>query len=299
MRILFLGNHTLGVKTLATLSGRATVAGVVAHPPDAEDGVRYESVYQFASRRGWPVIRGRGKDEAVAQFINMAKPDFLWITDYRFLIPSSVIALAAKGAVNLHPSLLPRYRGRAPINWAILNGERELGLTAHFVDEGMDTGPIIAQYRFALSEDQDAGDALEILYPLYQRITREVLGHLHSASVPSRLQDHRLASVFPARKPGDGLIDWKQPAKKIRDLIRAVAHPYPGAFTFWGTRKVILWKACLEREDAKAPPGQVLSVGLDSQFCVACSEGAIRVLKHTQMGADGKVWAPQSGDLLG
>ena len=299
MRVVFLGNHTVGVKTLQAISETEEVAGVVAHPPDEEDGVKYGSVYEFACRRGWPVIRARGKDPAAARFIEMAKPDLLWITDYRFLIPLSLIALAPKGVINLHPSLLPKYRGRAPVNWAILNGEKELGLSAHFVDEGMDTGPIIEQYRFELREDQDVGDALEILYPLYQTITRQVLGCFHSNSpISTHPQDPRLASVFPARRPEEGFIEWKEPARRIRDLIRAVTHPYPGAFTYLKKRKIFIWKACLDPVPSKGSPGQIVSAGPESQPCVACGEGTLRILECDPAIPTGKAMALRVGDCF-
>jgi methionyl-tRNA formyltransferase len=299
MKIVFLGNHTVGVKTLQAISETEEVAGVMAHPPDEEDGVKYQSVYKFACRRGWPVIRARAKDPTAARFIEMAKPDLLWITDYRFLIPLSLIGLAPQGVINLHPSLLPKYRGRASVNWAILNGEEELGLSAHFVDEGMDTGPIIEQYRFELREDQDVGDALEILYPLYQNITRQVLGRFHSNSISTYPQDHRLASVFPARKPEEGVIDWRKPARGIRDLIRAVTHPYPGAFTYWEKRKILIWKACLDSVSRKGLPGQVVSAGPESQLCGACGEGTLRILDYNPATLAGKATKLRVGDCLG
>src|SRR5262245_39304488 len=133
MRVLFLGNHTVGTKTLAAIAETETVVGVVAHPEDPEDGVRYESVYGLALSRGWKVLRGGGKDTKVDEFIRQAKPDLLWITDFRYLLPAPLLNIAPLGVVNLHPSLLPKYRGRAPINWAILKGETTLGLTAHYV----------------------------------------------------------------------------------------------------------------------------------------------------------------------
>jgi methionyl-tRNA formyltransferase len=171
MRVLFLGNHTVGVRVLEAISEVAEVAGVVAHPSDPEDGVRYESVYQFAVGRNWPVIRGRAHEATTHAFIEQARPDLLWITDYRYLLGKSTLDVAPLGAVNLHPSLLPKYRGRASINWALLHGETRLGLTAHFVDDGMDTGDLIAQMEYTITEDQDVGDCLRILYPLYGRLT--------------------------------------------------------------------------------------------------------------------------------
>jgi len=137
MRIVFLGNHTVGVKVLDTLNEVANLSGVVAHPPDPDDGVRYASVYEWSLEHRIPVIRGRAKDAVVHGFIRDRCPELLWVTDYRYLLPAEVLNLAPWGAVNLHPSLLPEYRGRASVNQAIINGETRLGLTAHFIESDL------------------------------------------------------------------------------------------------------------------------------------------------------------------
>src|SRR5262245_59258959 len=113
MRVLFLGNHTVGIRALETIGDMAEVVGVVAHPPDPEDGVRYLSVYDYALQREWKTVRCGGKESGLAGFIKDACPDLIWITDYRYLLPASVLSLPPLRVVNLHPSLLPEYRGRA------------------------------------------------------------------------------------------------------------------------------------------------------------------------------------------
>jgi methionyl-tRNA formyltransferase len=279
MRVVFLGNHTVGVRTLQTISEFAEVAGVVAHPADPEDGVRYESVFHFAERHGWKVIRSRGKDPHSQEFISAAKPDLLWITDFRYLIPPGMVALAPLGAVNLHPSLLPAYRGRASINWAILNGETKLGLTGHFVDEGVDTGDIIEQISYDIREDQDVGDCLNILYPLYSTMTRTILGYFQSGEVPRTAQAHSHGTVFPRRRPEDGVIDWTQSSRSICNLVRAVAAPYPGAFTTLDGKNLTIWKARVASDTgAGAPIGQVVEVS-QREILVQCGEGMIGLVR--------------------
>jgi methionyl-tRNA formyltransferase len=275
MRVLFLGNHTVGVRALDAITDVAEVAGVVAHPVDREDGVRYESVYQLAMDRGWSVVRGKGKDPQVHEFIAQARPDLLWITDYRYLLQPCTLQLARLGAVNLHPSLLPKYRGRAAINWALLHGETTLGLTAHFVDEGMDTGDVIAQVKYTITEDQDVGDCLRILYPLYTQLTREVLGYFQAGKVPRRPQDHSQATEYPRRRPEDGAINWTQSVRDITNLIRAVAAPYPGAFSTMQGSKLTLWKARPEHTDkVSGRCGEVLRVGREG-IAVQCGGGVL------------------------
>lgn len=253
MKVFFLGNHTVGVRSLEAILETDEVVGVAAHPPDAEDGVRYLSVYDYARARGLSVQRFNGRDPSLLSFVQQSQPELLWVADYRYILPVQLIAAAPAGAVNLHPSLLPKYRGRAPINWAIINGEKQLGLTAHYLEAGMDTGDIIEQIRYQLEADQDVGDALEILYPLYRSITRSVLGKFRSGLIQRRPQDHRLATSFPARKPEDGLIDWEQSARRVRDLVRAVAKPYPGAYSYLSGKKILIWKVA--DSDRKVPPG--------------------------------------------
>jgi methionyl-tRNA formyltransferase len=277
VRIAFLGNHTVGVRALETIAATDDVVAVVAHPADPEDGVRYESVHDLAVRRGWPVLRATGRSPELPAFLAQARPDLVWITDYRYLVPADVLAAAPLGAVNLHPSLLPLYRGRAPINWAIINGETTLGLTAHVVDEGMDTGDVIAQVAFELGPDEDVGDALEALYPLYARVTAEVLAHFRAGAVPRTPQDHAVATVFGARKPADGAIDWTRPAEEVVNLVRAVARPYPGAFTDADGGHLVVWRARTAAPAAVAAPGTVVGAGAHGPI-VCCGAGAVELL---------------------
>jgi len=299
MRVVFLGNHTVGVKVLEAIRAEDEVVGVVAHPPDPEDGVRYLSVYEHALKQGWNVIRSTPKDPILKDFITDASPDLLWITDYRYIIPSSLASLAPFGAVNLHPSLLPKYRGQAPINWAILNGERILGLTAHFVDEGVDSGDIIEQISFELREHQDVGDALQILYPLYNQVTHRVLGYFRIGQVPRKPQDHSQATVFTRRRPEHGRIEWSQSVRSICNLVRAVAHPYPGAFTSLSGCKLIVWKALPSTVNisAQGRPGMVLDVGSEGVH-VQCGDGVL-LMTLTEFATDSDLPILRRGAYLG
>jgi|SRR5579863_436538 len=275
MRVVFLGNHTVGVRALRAINESAEVSGVIAHPTDAEDGVRYESVFDLARGNAWNCIRGKGRDRQTLEFVAAAKPDLLWITDFRYLIPREMVALAPCGAVNLHPSLLPAYRGRASINWAILKGETKLGLSGHFVDEAADSGDLIEQVSYEVREDQDVGDCLNILYPLYTSMTNKILSYFQSGSVPRTPQDASRATVYPARKPEDGVIDWGQAARSILNLVRAVAAPYPGAFTSVNGRKLTVWKARIVTEaGSNSRPGEVIEAN-DRETLVQCGAGVL------------------------
>jgi methionyl-tRNA formyltransferase len=278
MRVVFLGNHTVGVTALSALLEVADVTGVIAHPADPEDGVRYASVYDFAVARGLPTIRARGRDATVPAFLAQAAADLLWITDYRYLLPADLLNSARYGAVNLHPSLLPRYRGRAPLNWAILHGEREVGLTAHVVDAGMDSGDILAQHRLVLGDDEDVGHVLERLMPLYDALPREIVRGFETQSLSPTPQNHALATTFPARTPADGRVQWSAPARHIHNLVRAVAAPYPGAFTQLDDRQVTIWRTRPVDRDEAAPPGTILSIQ-DGVPTVQCGHGALALVQ--------------------
>ncbi len=280
MKTVFLGNHTCGKLVLATLLELTDIAGVVAHPDDQEDGVRYESVHSYALQNNLPLVRGAGTDESVYKFIEEAKPDLIWITDYRYLLPTSVLALPHLGAINLHPSLLPQYRGRASINWAILNGEKFLGLTAHYVDAGMDTGDIVMQRSISLSVEEDVSDALIKLYPLYDLLTRDVLASLLNGTLHRVPQDHSKSSSYPARKPHHGRIDWHMSAYQIHNLVRAVAPPYPGAFTYLDGEQIYIYKAVPSFLHSCFSPGTIIEIS-DDGLLVACGTNCL-LLKTIQ-----------------
>ena len=279
MKVLFFGNHDVGIAALESLLASTDVVGVVAHPPDPEEGVRFASVFDFAVQHKLNVIRGRGKDQRVIEFVETLNPDLIWVTDYRYILPRELIEMALNGAVNLHPSLLPKYRGRAPINWAILNGETEIGLTAHFIEEGVDNGDIIEQIRIPLSIHEDVGDALSALMPLYRSLTSKVTSYFEHKHIPRQHQDILKGSIYPARKPEDGQIDWSKPAVEIRNLVRAVAKPYPGAFCYYNGEKVYIWKAALEQKHNLSgfEVGELIQLLDDNKFIVQCGEGCLQV----------------------
>ncbi len=298
MRIIFLGNHTVGVIVLKELIKKAQVIAVVAHPKDPEDGIIYQSVYDFAKQQKIPVKRGTSNDKAIQQWIKQQQTDLLWLTDYRYLLPQSLIQHARLGAINLHPSLLPKYRGRAPINWAIIHGEQQLGLTAHYIDEGCDTGAIIEQKSYILGHEESIADALEYLYPLYADITRATLNKLHHPPVNIRKQNEQQATQYNARKPEDGLINWQQPATQIHNFIRALTRPYPGAFTYYQHNKLYIWKATLEptKTQAHIKNGMILHITKQNHLIVRCSGSNLKILEYTY--APNTTKKPQIGDIL-
>lgn len=245
LKIIFLGNHTVGVTVLKELIKISEVVGIVAHPVDPEDGTVYESVFEFAKQNNIPTIRSNGKEGILKEFILEKKPDLLYIVDYRYLLKKEIIDIVPLGALNMHPSKLPQYRGRASINWAILKGETQIGLSVHFVDEGTDTGDVIADTYIELNDNQDVGDALNLLYPKYSELSRLAINLMESGKYIPIKQDESKSSYYPKRKPEDGKINFQDNPIAIKNLIRAVAPPYPGAFGFIEQQKLIIQKAVL------------------------------------------------------
>ena len=280
MRVVFLGNHNVGIEAIGAIKELAKIVGVVAHPDDPEDGVVYKSVFDYAINNNIPVIRSTGKSQQTYDFISNLNPDLIWVTDYRYIIPESLIRIAPKGAINLHPSLLPKYRGRASINWAIVNREKEVGLTAHYIDGGVDTGDIIEQIRIKIDNQTYIGDLLEKYYPIYKEITQKTLNKILSENgvITTKQNDSSLYPIYPKRTPEDGLIDWTKSIDDIYALIRAVSKPYPGAYTYFNDSKLIIWKAVLKFEIVSSlliNAGDIAEI--DNKLFVKCVEGFLEL----------------------
>ena len=285
MKIVFFGNHTVGVKTLETLSKKSKILGIVCHPLDPEDGKRYLSVYNYALSNGFNVIRGAPKDKKVFNFIKGLKPDLIWVTDYRYILPVEILSEASIASVNLHPSLLPKYRGRASLNWAILNGEKEVGLTAHLIDENVDSGDILAQVKIYIGKKIGIGEVLKKLLPVYKNITIKVISMFDSKFIKKIPQNNSLASIYPARKPHDGLICWTDSSEKINNLIRSVTHPYPGAFSKIKKAHIYIWKSIPSKFDTNCnfAPGTIIKCFENNEFVVKCGKGKLKITDWTSL----------------
>src|SRR5437870_747628 len=226
------------------LALRAEVALVVTHPDSAHESIWFRSVAERARQAGLPVLLPPSVNAPdVVAAISRAAPDFLLSFYFREILRPEVLALVRRGALNLHGSLLPRYRGRCPVNWVLVNGERETGVTLHYMEPRPDRGDIVAQRTVAITDDDTAltlnrklGDAAGVLL-------RETYPLLVAGTAPRRPQDDSVASYFGGRRPDDGRIAWRWPARRIYDLVRAVTVPYPGAFTSWRGERLLVWWA--------------------------------------------------------
>ncbi|HKA33952.1 MAG TPA: formyltransferase [Candidatus Binatia bacterium] len=284
----------------------ADIHAVVTHEDDPREEIWFRSVADLARRRHLPVYAPENPNTVdFIETIRRAAPELIFSFYYRRILSKDLLSIPRLGALNLHGSLLPRYRGRAPVNWAIVNGESETGVTLHYMVERADAGDIVAQKRVPIDFD----DTALALYRKLTRAARELMAEIYPLLIegraPRTAQDHGRATKFGGRRPEDGRIDWRRPAVEIYNLVRGVTHPYPGAFTFLRGKKLFVWKADVDRQEGAADAGAVLSID-DTGIRVAASAGAV-VLQHLQFEGDvelpatafAKNYRLSSGEVLG
>jgi methionyl-tRNA formyltransferase len=202
-------------------------------------------IIQFSKEQKIPLFIGNPRNGKGYQFIKNIFVDVITSINYLFLIEKDIISHPKKLIFNIHGSLLPKYRGRTPHVWAIINGEKMAGITAHTIDEGCDTGKIISQIKVPIEYDDTGANMLKKYESLYFPLIQEILEKIEGDSLELIDQNDKEATFFEKRVPSDGIIDWNLPKEQIRDWIRAQAFPYPGAFTFLEGKKITIDKVSL------------------------------------------------------
>jgi len=218
--------------------------------------------------------------ETFASRLRALAPDIFVVWHYSMLLPPALLSVPTRGAVNLHGGLLPAYRGPHVLQWAIANGERETGVTLHYLDEHFDTGPVVAEARVPIDSDADAVTVAAGLEEAGLRLLQEHWTALASGTAQAHRQPPG-GTYWPLRSAADGVIDWQQPAESIRNLIRALVPPWPGATTRAGSVEFVVERANLA--DGAGEPGTVLEVGR-SQIIVATGRGALALLAVRRNG---------------
>ncbi|MBW1992684.1 MAG: formyltransferase, partial [Deltaproteobacteria bacterium] len=235
MRLIFLGYHNIGyvcLKALIEMCGELgdDIAAVVTHPDNPGENLWFASVRDLAVRHYLPLYMPEDpNDPAFVAAMERLSPDFLFSCYYRHLLKQPLLDLPRLGALNLHGSLLPRYRGRVPVNWVLIHGETETGVTLHYMEEKPDRGDMVAQKRVPITEEDTALTLFARMTVAAEELLREVYPLLRIGKAPRIPQDHSQATYFGGRRPEDGRIDWQRSAREIYNLVRAVTHPYPGA----------------------------------------------------------------------
>lgn len=272
-RAVVFAYHNVGVRCLKVLAARGVdIALVVTHRDNPAETIWFESVAALCEEMGiqWIAPSDPAAPGLHAQ-VAAARPDFIFSFYYRHMLPVALLALAPRGAYNLHGSLLPKYRGRAPVNWAVLHGETETGATLHEMTAKPDAGPIVGQTMVPILPDDTAFDVFGKLTVAAEQTLWRALPGLIAGTAPRIPNDLAQGSYFGARTPEDGRIDWTRPAREIYNLHRAVAPPYPGAWTMLGGRKLVLGRARMATGTFEGKPGlalqggQLLGIGGDGQ----------------------------------
>ncbi|WP_186146839.1 formyltransferase [Burkholderia gladioli] len=285
-RAVVFAYHNVGVRCLQVLLARGVeVALVVTHEDSPSENIWFGSVASVAREHGIAVITpadptGAELREAVAA----AQPDFIFSFYYRHMLPVALLALAARGAYNMHGSLLPKYRGRVPTNWAVLRGETETGATLHEMAAKPDAGAILGQTAVPILPDDTAAQVFDKVTVAAEQTLWRVLPALLAGEAPHLPNDLSQGSYFGGRKPEDGRLDWSKPAAEVYNLIRAVAPPYPGAFTELHGRRFVVARARLAAPGSPAaqaardlPPG--LHVSDNALFGVCGDSRAVSILE--------------------
>jgi methionyl-tRNA formyltransferase len=284
--------HDVGCRCLEVLLDRGVeIPLVVTHRDSPGENIWFGSVADLARERRIEVVTP--DDPNAAEFvgrIRTLRPDFLFSFYYRLMLKPELLAIPKRGAFNMHGSLLPKYRGRAPVNWAVLHGETQTGATLHEMVEKPDAGRIVDQEAVAILPDELAVEVFGKVTGAAERVLRRSLPRLIDGSAVLRAQEPSRGSYFGGRRPEDGRIDWSAPAKRIHDLVRAVAPPYPGAFTEIEGKKlrVLRTRRCTGKSEVPASPYLYAREGRCHAVC-ADGEG----LQLLEMELDGRPFSAQ------
>ena len=259
-RAVVFAYSSIGCECLSELlESGVNVVAVFTHEDDPAEEKWFSSVRELADKNGLAVYAPEKLDEEETAQIRALRPDLIFSFSYRAVIPESILKLAPLGAFNIHGALLPRYRGRACINWAVLNGETRTGVTLHHMVARVDEGRIVDQEAVSIDPDDTAHDVFKKLIHVAGRMLHRSLPLILRGEAYGTEQDESQATYFGRRRPEDGRIDWSRGAREIHNLIRAVTHPFPGAFSFLDGRKFFIWKAKPHPEEECRTPGVVVS----------------------------------------
>ncbi|MEX9905189.1 bifunctional UDP-4-amino-4-deoxy-L-arabinose formyltransferase/UDP-glucuronic acid oxidase ArnA [Providencia rettgeri] len=277
MKAIVFAYHDIGCVGLKALEKAGfDIQAVFTHTDDPNENHFYSSVARLSADMELPVFAPENVNHPLwIERIREMKPDVIFSFYYRDMLSEELLAIAPKGAFNLHGSLLPKYRGRAPINWALLKGESETGVTLHKMVAKADAGDIIAQEKVVITDTDTSLTLHAKVREAAEVLLDKTLPLIETGSYKAVAQDESQATYFGRRTAEDGLINWNDSAKDVNCLIRAVTEPYPGAFTYLGARKMVIWRARVLDDNQGKPAGTVLS---SDPLCIACGQGAIEVI---------------------
>jgi methionyl-tRNA formyltransferase len=304
LRAVVFAYSEVGFVCLEELLRQGTdVKAVFTHEDDPSEERWFPSVAKLAREADIPVLTPETLGDEEYRLVKSLRPEAIFSFYYRSMIAERFLRIPPQGAFNMHGSLLPKYRGRACINWAILNGETETGATLHHMVKRADAGDIVDQEPVPILFEETALDISRKVAEAARIILERTLPAVAEGTASRTPQNEAEATYFGRRTPADGRISWRKSAVSIHNLVRAVTRPFPGAFTFFEGKKLFLWRTTTEEElpFAEALPGTVLSV---DPFRVAADRDILRVLRRQweggeEQGDDGPETVVKKGDLLG
>lgn len=255
------------------------VVGVVTQPdrPKGRGKLLTPPPVKVAARQlGLPVYQPeKVRDEGFVATLRTLDPDLIVVVAFGQLLPESILQLPPLGCINVHASLLPKYRGGAPIHWAIISGERETGITTMFMDKGLDTGDMILKEAIPIPPEATLGEIHDRLALLGAEVLEKTLSFLAKGTAPRTPQLHDRATYAPSLKKEDCRIAWEKPAEQVHNLVRGT-NPWPGAYSYFRGKMVKIWKVVPVAQGGV--PGEVLAADPSAGLIVACGQGSVRVL---------------------
>jgi methionyl-tRNA formyltransferase len=289
--VVLVGGVEVSLRCLEALAGDGVpVALAVGYPESLAGRSGYASLQESCGRLGIPLLETADINAPeTAAAIRSSGGRLLVVTGWSQLLRTPLLELCELGAVGMHPTRLPRGRGRAPIPWTLIKGLSESAVTLFHLTEGVDDGDIVAQAGFEVGPDEDAADVYAKVTGACVQLVREFVPRLLEGSAPRTPQDHSAATYWPRRRPEDGLIDWAGSARDLHNWVRGLTRPYPGAFTTLRGERLTVWKArpaALPAGDRPAGrPGEV-TAGTDSGVLVSCGDGELLLLERLGFGAE-------------
>jgi methionyl-tRNA formyltransferase len=274
MKIIVFAYQNWGVKAIKTiLSMNHEIIQVITHPTDMDKNEKnwFESVKEECIKNQIKCLEKTNSDNEVIKLVKKENPDLIFSAGWRRLIPKEIFTIPKKGTINIHDALLPNYRGFAPINWAIINGEKEIGITSHFIDEQADTGGIILQNKINVEINDKASDVYQKNLELAPKLIEETITLVDKNNVKPIIQNRKDGFFCSRRFPEDGKIDWKKNREDIHNLIRALSDPYPNAFCYFEGKKILIKESTLSEEDFRGLSGKIIQIS-DKGIIVTCGE---------------------------
>ena len=279
--------HNVGVRCLSVLLAHgAEVALVVSHDDDPRETIWFESVRALAELHDIPVLTPKEpRAPELLALVQKLQPDFIFSFYYRHLLPQAVLRAARRGAFNMHGSLLPKFRGRAPVNWAVIMGEKETGATLHHMAEKPDAGPVVGRVAVPILPDDAALEVFHKVTFAAEVLLDRCLPDIFAGTAQAEELDLAAGSYFGGRKPEDGKIDWNKEARAIHDLVRGVAPPYPGAFSTLQGRPLRVLKTLIEPGRTRRSPAPAMYCEGGRCYADCTGGGVLRVLACEVDGA--------------